>query len=102
MAWRALSAYCKWWAREYQVANPLERLEKPKEPDPKRTTVAEADAVDRLLNSIGDDDPTGLRDRASILVLASSGMRRSEVVRMQRKDVDLVECTIFVVGVSSR
>lgn len=96
MAWRAIRCFSKWCAREYDVLDPMIKLEKPAEPKPRRILGAEPDEIERLLNSIDDDDPTALRDRALILVLASSGMRRSEVARTMHADLDLVECTVFI------
>ena len=55
----------------------------------KRPQVAflEADEVSSLVDSIGQDSPADLRDRAIILLLFSGGLRVSELVGLNRDDV---------------
>jgi site-specific recombinase XerD len=44
--------------------------------------------VQRLLESVNGDHPTAIRDRAVLLLLATYGLRASEVCRMQLEDLD--------------
>ena len=75
--------------------NPCDRLERPKtSPSPPRGLTA--DDVRRLLAVI-PDTPTGLRNRALILVLVLTGRRRAEVFRMTVGDLSLENGTCFYV-----
>ncbi|MBL8727604.1 MAG: tyrosine recombinase XerC [Planctomycetes bacterium] len=54
--------------------------------------------VDLLLGQAFDDTPQGLRDRAILEVLYSSGCRVSECAGMQLRDLDLDEGFVRVLG----
>lgn len=95
MASRALKAFEKWYGSEYQTDDPFNELKFVKEakPTPQRTaTVAD---VDKLLWVCGPD-MRGVRDRALIGVLASSGMRRTECASMMWGNIDLGTGTVTV------
>jgi integrase/recombinase XerD len=62
---------------------------------PKPLTEAEVDA---LLATAVTDTPTGLRDRAILEVLYGTGVRISELVGLDRADVDLDGATVRVLG----
>ncbi len=52
--------------------------------------------VGRLLDAPSRRTPIGLRDRALLSLLYSTGLRRSEVSSLDVADVDLTEGTVFV------
>lgn len=82
MVSRALKAFGRWYAKEYSEPDPFAQLAYASQPKPvpqRTTTVADVAA---LLMVCGDDI-RGLRDRALIHVLATSGMRRSEAASMR-------------------
>jgi integrase/recombinase XerD len=55
--------------------------------------VAEAEA---LLAAADPATPVGLRDRAMLELLYSTGLRRTEVANLRRYDADLARLTLFV------
>lgn len=75
-------------AREVPPPGPPRRL-------PKALAVAD---VLRLLECVGGDTPRGLRDRALLELLYSSGARISEVVGLDVDDVDIQERTVLLDG----
>ncbi|MBA8824281.1 integrase/recombinase XerD [Saccharopolyspora lacisalsi] len=79
-------------AREVSPPSPPQRL-------PKALPV---DDVLRLLDSAGGDDQRGLRDRALLELLYSSGARISEVVGLDLDDVDATERTVLLDGKGGR
>ncbi len=79
-------------AREVSPPSPPRRL-------PKALPV---DDVLRLLDSGAPDDPKGLRDRALLELLYSSGARISEVVALDVDDVDAGERTVLLDGKGGR
>jgi len=66
---------------------------------PKFLTIEE---VDRLINSADTSDVSGLRDRAILELLYSSGMRVSELVGLNKNDVDFISGCLKVTGKGSK
>lgn len=79
-------------AREVAPPSPPKRL-------PKALPVAD---VLRLLDSPGREDPRGLRDRALLELLYSSGARISEAVGLDADDIDAEERTVLLDGKGGR
>jgi integrase/recombinase XerC len=69
-------------------SNPMTLIRTPKQPRrlPKAITV---DQINKLLSAPSDSDMLGARDRAILEVLYSTGIRVSEVVAINRQDIDL-------------
>ena len=59
-------------------------------------SVLSEEAVERLLLAPSAATPIGLRDRAALSLLYSTGLRRSEVASLDLNDVDLTEGTVHV------
>ena len=79
-------------AREISPPSPPKRL-------PKALPVAD---VLRLLDNTGSEDVRGLRDRALLELLYSSGARISEAVGLDIDDVDETERTVLLDGKGGR
>ena len=58
--------------------------------------------MERLLEAVDVSSPAGVRDRAILEMLYSTGMRLSEISGLDRYDVDLEQGTIKVTGKGSR
>jgi integrase/recombinase XerD len=52
--------------------------------------------VEQVLNACDTTDPLGLRDRAMLETLYSTGMRRAEITSLRVDDVDFRHGTVFV------
>lgn len=79
-------------AREVSPPSPPKRL-------PKALPV---DDILRLLDSATGSDPRGLRDRALLELLYSSGARISEAIGLDLDDVDAAESTVLLDGKGGR
>ncbi len=92
-----IRTFFKWLTKEnVLLSNPASELELPKLEKrlPKHVlTVAE---VERVLNSIDLADPLGVRDRAMVETLYSTGMRRSELLHLAVVDLDTERGTLFI------
>jgi integrase/recombinase XerD len=93
----AVRAFFKWAARQRHVLhNPASEIELPRAerrlPRP-ALTAAEAELV---LAQPGLDDPAGVRDRAILEVLYSTGIRRAELAHLAVTDVDHERQTLLV------
>ena len=78
-----LKSYFKWLVREgVLVANPASELELPKKPKHLPLNILSPDEVERILALPDISTPEGLRDRAVLETLYSTGIRRGELARL--------------------
>jgi integrase/recombinase XerD len=93
----ALRGWCKWLTRDGHIlANPASDLELPRLPRTLPRVLLSVDQVQQLMAQPDVEGLTGVRDRAMLELLYGSGMRRSELARLQVGDVDLTQGTVFV------
>ncbi len=93
-----LRSFHKWMEkRGHASANPMTLIRTPKQPKrlPKAVSV---ETVERLLAAPDDSDLLGARDRAIFETLYSTGIRVSEVVGINRGDIDVVGETVLIRG----
>ena len=58
--------------------------------------------VERIIASCDVSSPTGMRDRAILLLLARLGLRAGDIVQLRLRDIDWKEATIQVCGKGRR
>lgn len=94
-----LKAYFKFLRRHGKIEqDPTQRLSRPKVPK-RLPMVVEAKQMDRLLDELTfADDFDGIRDKTMLELFYGCGIRLSELVQLQCKDVDLLGDTIKVLG----
>jgi integrase/recombinase XerD len=91
--------FFKWLTRQYHLLfNPASELELPRTEQRLPRHVLNVAEIEQVINAIDVDEPTGLgvRDRAMLESLYSTGMRRGELVGLRIDDVDLREGTVFI------
>ena len=92
-----LKTLFKWLMREHRILyNPASELQLPKQPKHLPRTILSVQEVEAIL---AEADPTtvqGLRDRAMLEVLYSTGVRRMELVALALYDLDLTRGLVFV------
>lgn len=93
----ALRGFLRYLARrKIQSLDPslvdLPRFHRPK------LTFLHVDEIDRIISEIDLDNENGLRDRAIFELLFSTGLRVSELTRLNRTDLDLVRLEFSVRG----
>ncbi len=81
-------------------ANPARGVQAPKAPRHLPKNI-EVDDVNRLLE-IDINDPLAVRDRAMLEVMYGAGLRLSELVNLNLKDLDLASGEVWVVGKGSK
>ncbi len=95
----AVRVFFQWLTRQHHLMfNPASELElpRPEKRLPRHIlTIAE---VEQVINTCDTTEPSGLglRDRAMLETLYSTGMRRSELVELHIDDVDLPRGTVHV------
>ncbi len=92
-----IKAFFKWLTKEnYILYNPASELELPKVHKRLPKAILSADEVERILNQTLLHGEIGIRDRAIIETLYSSGIRRMELINLSLYDVDLKNGTMMV------
>jgi len=84
-------AYFKWLTRQnVLLANPASELELPRLEKRLPKHVLTAAEAEQVVNQADVDDPLGVRDRAILETLYSTGIRRMEVIGLGLFDLDCV------------
>lgn len=97
----ALRSWLKWLHKnDYRTLSP-EKIDLPKAKS-RSLKFLTTEQVERLLNQAGGDDLRGLRDRAILEITFSTGLRVSEVARLNREEVDLKRREFGVIGKGGR
>jgi len=90
-------AFFKYLTRAHHILfNPASELELPKLGSRLPRCVLSAKEAERVLAKLDLDEPLGLRDRAILEVLYSTGIRRSELIRLRLYDVDSERGVVLV------
>jgi integrase/recombinase XerD len=93
----ALKSFFKWATREGHIlSNPASELELPKLHRRLPRHILTVDEVERILNQTAIHGELGLRDRAILETLYSTGMRRAEAANLSVYDVDINNGTVMI------
>ena len=97
----ALRSFLKWLVKnDYRVIFP-EKIDLPKAVS-RSLKFLDADQIQRLVNQPTLSNPQGLRDKAILETLFSTGLRVSELVGLNRDQVDLKRREFGVIGKGGR
>lgn len=97
----ALRSFLKWLIKNDFVVMAPDKIDLPKVTD-RQVKFLTGDMVDRLLNSPSLSTIQGKRDKAILEVLFSTGLRVSELVKLDRDKVDLERREFGIVGKGGR
>jgi integrase/recombinase XerD len=93
----SVRAFFQWLARQHHLLyNPASELELPKQQQRLPRHILSVAEVEQVLNACDTTDRLGLRDRAMLETLYSTGMRRAELTGLRADDLDLNRGTVFV------
>jgi len=93
----ALRRFGQWLVRTHRLpANPAQELVLPRRPRHLPHAVLSAEEAERVLSQPDLKDPIGIRDRALMEVLYSTGIRRAEVLHLQLPDLDVGRGVLFI------
>jgi integrase/recombinase XerD len=93
----ALRMLFAWAVRSGRLAsNPAAELELPRQPMHLPRAVLSRREVERVLDATRTDTPTGLRDRAILETLYSTGLRRMELITLDVSDLQQERQLLFV------
>jgi integrase/recombinase XerD len=92
-----LKTFFKWLAKENHILwNPASELELPPQPKHLPRALLSVEDVEAILRAADHSTVMGLRDRAMLEVLYSTGLRRTELANLRRYDADLSRLIVFV------
>lgn len=91
---RKFFIYC---AQHYQIQNPTQNIDSPKLGQSLPKTLSERD-VEALLKAPDIHTPLGLRDKTMLELLYASGLRITELVSLQRSQINLNQGVIRIIG----
>lgn len=92
-----LRAFFKWLSRERHVLfNPASELVLPRLPRQLPKALLSIESIEAVIGQPDLDTPWGLRDRAILETLYSTGMRRLEIVNLKLYELDLAQHTVMV------
>ncbi len=85
----AIQGFFAWLCKDNRLAaNPAADLELPRKPQKTLPKALSLEDVRSILNLPDVTDPLGIRDRAILELFYSTGIRRSELVRIDHEDLD--------------
>ncbi len=97
----ALRSWLRWLVKnDYSTLAP-DKVDLPKS-ESRRLEFLNSEQVDRLLNMPSIGTPKGLRDKAILELLFSTGLRVSELVKLNRDEIDLERREFGVKGKGGR
>ncbi len=92
-----LRGFFKWLTRSGELAaNPAAELELPRQIRRLPACVLSAGETEQVLAGADTSSPLGLRDRAMMEVLYSTGMRRMELARLTQTDIDFEREVVLI------
>ena len=92
-----LKTFFKWLTRDnYILYNPASELEIPRRPKRLPKAILQVDDIENVLNQTDIATISGIRDRAIIEVLYSTGMRRMELAALSIYDIDVRRSTVYI------
>ncbi len=92
-----LRAWFRWMTRQNHILhNPASELELPRLGRSLPKNIFSAQEVERVMQVCEIEEPIGLRDRAILEMLYSTGMRRMEVVQLKLYDLQLDRGLILI------
>ncbi|MEJ2420033.1 MAG: site-specific tyrosine recombinase XerC [Exilibacterium sp.] len=92
-----VKAFFKWLARENHIPyNPASEMELPKQQRGLPKAILSPEEVERILNLVDTGSLYGVRDRAMLETLYSTGLRRMELAKLTLYDIDSARQTLLV------
>lgn len=92
-----IKSFFKWLTQQnYLLYNPASELELPKKPRRLPKTILHIDDVLHIIDQANIKTDEGIRDRAIMEVLYSTGIRRAEVTNLTLYDIDVRRKTLMV------
>ena len=92
-----LRSWFKWLTKQNELLyNPASELELPRLSRRLPKAILTSDEVEQVMQQTNINEPIGLRDRAVLELLYSTGIRRMEIINLSIYDIDLARGTLLI------
>lgn len=92
-----IKTFFKWLTREHHILyNPASEMELPRKPKRLPRSILNLHEIELILSQPDIDTDEGIRDRAIMETLYSTGIRRAEVAKLKVYDIDAKRQTLLV------
>jgi integrase/recombinase XerD len=93
----AVRVFFRWLSKQnFILFNPASEIDLPRTPDRLPKAVLSAPEAEQVLNQVDIKTPLGLRDRAILETLYSTGIRRAELIGINLSDLDVEKGTLTI------
>jgi integrase/recombinase XerD len=93
----AIRRFFAWLCRSGTIpANPASDLDLPRKQSRRLPKCLSTEEIDRLLDLPNTADPFGLRDRTILELFYATGIRRTEMTKLDHGDYDPAACTLLI------
>ncbi len=93
----AVRMFFNWLSKSKHISfNPSSDLDLPRSEFRLPKAILSITEVEQILNSVNLDDPMGIRDRAILETLYSTGMRRTELCNLKMDSIDLGKGLVMI------
>lgn len=94
---QSIRAWFKWLSKQnYILYNPASDIELPKNTKRLPKNILTASDAETILNQPDTNTDNGIRDRAILEVLYSTGIRRTELINLKVQDIDYQRGTVLI------
>ncbi len=92
-----IRSFFKWLTQQNHILyNPASELVIPKRAKRLPKAILQTEEIENVLNQTNSETVQGIRDRAIIEVLYSTGMRRMEIANLSIYDIDVKRHTVYI------
>ena len=100
---QSVKGFFKWLTQEnYLLYNPASEMQLPKAPKRLPKTILSIEQARAIINQPDTTTPQGVRDRAILELLYSTGIRRKELCGLRLHDLNLDRGTLLIFGKGSK
>jgi integrase/recombinase XerD len=100
---QSVRGFFKWLTQEnYLLYNPASEMQLPKAPKRLPKTILSIEQARAIINQPDTTTPQGVRDRAILELLYSTGIRRKELCGLRLHDLNLDRGTLLIFGKGSK
>ena len=93
----AIKMFFTWLSKSKHIPfNPVSDIDLPRSEFRLPKAVLSISEVERVINQVNLDDPMGIRDRAILETLYSTGMRRTELCDLKMESIDLDKGLVMI------
>ncbi|MET1256643.1 site-specific tyrosine recombinase XerC [Aliikangiella maris] len=100
---QSVKGFFKWLTQQnYLLYNPASEIQMPKAPKRLPKTILSVEQIKSIIHQPDTSTPQGIRDRAILELLYSTGIRRMELCNLKIHELNLERKTVLILGKGSK